>query len=247
MGIADHRRLAAAGAAACTDVVLVPAWPHSHIPLELRQLGVLQNATHHAVSAAREVPTQLAASKPSCLVWVRVRVRVRVRVVRVRARARVRARVGFGLGLGRSPAASSPAARASRRRRCPSSPRCSTASGSTCERVRGQSLSLGSAFGGLAGGYERAGAAAQEEGERPGPWLWQEWPCGAAAAEGGRRVNRLEGTALGSPRRHTPSPERWGPGRACRRRRRTRRTRLASQPRTSSHRTRCSSARDAYS
>ena len=77
MGIADHRRLPAAAAAACMDVVLVPAWPHSHIPLELRQLGVLQKATHHAVSAAREVLTQLAASKPSCLVRVRVRVRVR--------------------------------------------------------------------------------------------------------------------------------------------------------------------------
>ena len=25
-------------------------------------------------------------------------------------------------------------------------------------------------------------------------WLWQEWPWGAAAGEGGRRVNRLEGT-----------------------------------------------------
>ena len=74
MGIADHRRLPAAEAAACMDVVpLVPAWPHSHIPLELRQLGVLQKATHHAVSAAREVLTQLAASKPSCLVRVRVR------------------------------------------------------------------------------------------------------------------------------------------------------------------------------
>ena len=55
------------------DVVLVPAWAHSHIPLELRQLGVLQKATHHAVSAAREVLTQLAASKPSCLVRVRVK------------------------------------------------------------------------------------------------------------------------------------------------------------------------------
>ena len=77
------------------DVVpLVPAWPHSHIPLELRQLGVLQKATHHAVSAAREVLTQLAASKPSCLVRVRVGVGVRVRV-------RVRVRVGLGgLGLG---------------------------------------------------------------------------------------------------------------------------------------------------
>ena len=36
------------------------------------------------------------------------------------------------------------------------------------------------------------GATAQEEGERPGPWLWQGWRCGAAVGEGGRRVNRLE-------------------------------------------------------
>ena len=65
----------------------------------------------------------------------------------------------------------------------------------TCERVGTQILSLGLAFGVLAGGFEGAGAAAQEEGERAGPWLWQGWPCGAAAAERGRRVNRLEGTA----------------------------------------------------
>ena len=64
----------------------------------------------------------------------------------------------------------------------------------TCKRVRAQVLSLGAACGGLAGGFEAAGAAAEEEGKRPGPWLWQGWPCGAVAAEGGRRVNRLEGT-----------------------------------------------------
>ena len=29
------------------------------------------------------------------------------------------------------------------------------------------------------------------EGKRPGPWLWQEWPWGAAAAEGGRDLNPL--------------------------------------------------------
>ena len=29
---------------------------------------------------------------------------------------------------------------------------------------------------------------------RPGPWLWQGWPWGAAAAEGGRHLNPLEGT-----------------------------------------------------
>jgi len=34
------------------------------------------------------------------------------------------------------------------------------------------------------GGFDRAGAAAQEEGERAGLWLWQEWPCGAAAGRG---------------------------------------------------------------
>ena len=63
-----------------------------------------------------------------------------------------------------------------------------------CTRFGAQILSLGAAFGGLAGGFEGAGAAAQEEGKRPGPWLWQEWPRGAAAAEGGRRDNRLEAT-----------------------------------------------------
>ena len=65
----------------------------------------------------------------------------------------------------------------------------------TCERVGAQILSPGAAFGGLAGGFEGAGAAAQDEVGRPGPWLWQAWPCGAAAGEGGRRVNRLEGTS----------------------------------------------------
>ena len=47
---------------------------------------------------------------------------------------------------------------------------------------------------GLAGGFEAAGAAAGEEGMGPGPWLWQGGQWGAAAAEGGRRVNRLERT-----------------------------------------------------
>ena len=69
---------------------------------------------------------------------------------------------------------------------------------STCKRVGArvgaQIRSLGRALGGLAGGFEAAGAAAQEEGERPDPWLRQGWPWGAATAEGGRRVNRLEGT-----------------------------------------------------
>ena len=40
----------------------------------------------------------------------------------------------------------------------------------------------------------KAGATAQEEGKHPGPWLWHGWPRGAAAGEGGRRVNRLERT-----------------------------------------------------
>ena len=38
-------------------------------------------------------------------------------------------------------------------------------------RVGAQALRLGAAFGGLAGGFELAGATAQEEGERPVPWL----------------------------------------------------------------------------
>jgi hypothetical protein len=67
-----------------------------------------------------------------------------------------------------------------------------------CERVGAQILSLGAAFGGLAGCFEGAGATAQEERKRPGPWLWQGWPRGVAAGEGGRRVNRLEGTRLKS-------------------------------------------------
>ena len=64
----------------------------------------------------------------------------------------------------------------------------------TCKRFRAQILSLGAATGGLAGGCEGAGATAQEQGKRPGPWLWQEWPWGAAAAEGGRHLDPLEGT-----------------------------------------------------
>ena len=66
----------------------------------------------------------------------------------------------------------------------------------TCERVGAQILSPEAAIGGLVGGFEGAGDTAQEEGKRTGPWLWQEWPCGAAAAEGGRHLNRLEGTRL---------------------------------------------------
>ena len=72
------------------------------------------------------------------------------------------------------------------------------------------------------GGFERAGAAAQEEGKRPGPRLWQEWPCGAAAGEGGRRVNRLEGTsgrARPPANRARAGPRSRGP---TRRRRRSR-------------------------
>ena len=63
-----------------------------------------------------------------------------------------------------------------------------------CTRFGAQILSLGAAFGGLAGGFDGTDGAAQEEGERPGPWLWRGWPCGAAAGEGGRRDNRLEAT-----------------------------------------------------
>ena len=44
------------------------------------------------------------------------------------------------------------------------------------------------------GGFEAAGGAAQDEGEHPGPWLWQGEPWGAAAGEGGRHLNRLEAT-----------------------------------------------------
>jgi hypothetical protein len=72
--------------------------------------------------------------------------------------------------------------------------------GSTCKRVGAQIRSLGVATGGLAGGFEAAMATAQEEGERPDPWLRQGWPCGAASGEGGRRVNRLEGTRHGGGR-----------------------------------------------
>ena len=46
----------------------------------------------------------------------------------------------------------------------------------------------------MEGGLVAGQVAAQGEGERPGPWLLQGWPCGAAAGEGGRRVNRLEVT-----------------------------------------------------
>ena len=69
----------------------------------------------------------------------------------------------------------------------------------TCKRVGAQILSLGRTTEGLAGGFEGAAAAAQEEGKRAGPWLWQGWPCGAAAGEGGeggRRVNRHERTRV---------------------------------------------------
>ena len=61
------------------------------------------------------------------------------------------------------------------------------------------------ATGGLAGGFEAAGGAAQDEGKRPGPWLWQGGPRGAAAAEGGRRVDRLACTASSSSARRPPA------------------------------------------
>jgi hypothetical protein len=48
------------------------------------------------------------------------------------------------------------------------------------------------------GGFEGTGGAAQNEREHPGPWLWQRGQWGAAAGEGGRRVNRLEGTRWGA-------------------------------------------------
>ena len=88
-------------------------------------------------------------------------------------------------------------ARARARRRRRRSPRTSRRR-CTCERVGAQIRSLGRTTGGLAGGFEGAGATAQEERKRPGPWLWQGWPRGVAAGEGGRRVNRLEGTRLKS-------------------------------------------------
>ena len=53
----------------------------------------------------------------------------------------------------------------------------------------------GAAFGGRACGFEGTGATDHDAGERPGPWLWQGWRCGAAVGEGGRRVNRLEGAS----------------------------------------------------
>jgi len=55
------------------------------------------------------------------------------------------------------------------------------------------------AFQGLAHGFEAAGGAAQDQAARPGPWLWQGGQWGAAAGEGGRRVNRLEGTSDARP------------------------------------------------
>ena len=45
------------------------------------------------------------------------------------------------------------------------------------------SKGLGPLPRGLVGGFEGAGATAQAEEKRAGPWLWQEWPCGAAVAE----------------------------------------------------------------
>ena len=47
---------------------------------------------------------------------------------------------------------------------------------------------------GLAHDFEAAGAAAQDEVGRPGPWLRQGGQWGAAAAEGGRHLNPREGT-----------------------------------------------------
>ena len=85
----------------------------------------------------------------------------------------------------------------------------------TCKRVGAQILSLGAAFGGLACGFEGAGATAQEERKRPGPWPWQGWPRGAAAGEGGRHLNRLEGTYEIAPpdeQRSIVSRERHEPG-----------------------------------
>ena len=54
----------------------------------------------------------------------------------------------------------------------------------------------GAAFRGLAGGFEGAGATAQEEGKRAGPWLWQggrvPLPLArAAAVSTGLRVRQL--------------------------------------------------------
>ena len=59
---------------------------------------------------------------------------------------------------------------------------------------RGADPQSATAFGGLACGFEGAGATGHDAGGRAGPWLWQGWPRGTAAGEGGRRVNRLEGT-----------------------------------------------------
>ena len=65
----------------------------------------------------------------------------------------------------------------------------------TCKRVGAQILSLGAATGGLAGGLKGAGAAAREEGSALAHGCGRAWPCGAPAAEGGRRVNPHEGTS----------------------------------------------------
>ena len=74
------------------------------------------------------------------------------------------------------------------------------------KRVGAQIRSLGGTTGGLAAGFEGAGATAQEEGERPDPWLWQGWPRGAAAGEGGRRVSPLEANPYPYPLTLTLTP-----------------------------------------
>ena len=126
-----------------------------------------------------------------------------------------RPRLGLGLGLGlelglrlrlRLALGSGPAAWRPPRSSARAGARRARRSSGTCERVGAQIRSRGRATGGLAGGLEAAGAAAQEEGERPGPWLWQEWPWGAAAGEGGRHLNRLEGTCGATPRSAPRSP-----------------------------------------
>ena len=76
----------------------------------------------------------------------------------------------------------------------------------TCERVGAQIRSLGRATGGLACGFKAAGGAAQDEGKRPGPWLWQGWPWGAATGEGGRHLNRLEDTSASAASLLPPAP-----------------------------------------
>ena len=115
-------------------------------------------------------------------VRVEVRARVRVRVsfsvsararVRVRVRVRVRGRGARLVDLGGGEV------------------RCG-------ENVPASGLGHRcSVWGGLwrAGGWLRRGWGRCLGGEkRHGPWLWQGWPRGAAAGEGGRRVNRLERT-----------------------------------------------------